>query len=309
MDHLAGAILAIGMAAGCALAQQEAAEKHVPEITAESKTNHPQGVANSLLCQRAREQHPPYSSFRVHEPNLAKMEKDLAALMRASDEVVMVGTPLRWVTALSPSGEDAISYADARVLRSWKGSHKVGDVITLGSWQGTVTCGPSHGEFSGTTVGPSPRFLYHMPSPTYSPDGPYVLFLRRRGEGSQIEAFRLAGGNDVQGLFDLVPGQLISDRHSAYGSCFRASYDQLACHSYPHGWSPEWCRDPQIDAENIAQCNAAVSASKEPIFAKGFDEDPLRGKYQGKPIASFLRAVDTAADEQRHSERAQGTNP
>jgi hypothetical protein len=109
--------------------------------------------------------------------------------------------------------------------------------------------------------------------------------------------------------FNLVPGQIISDRHSPYSSCFRASYDQIACHSYPHGWSPEWCRDPKIDTENIAQCIATVSVSKDSIFANGLDQDPLREKYHQKPIASFLRAVDSAVHEQRHPEMAQHADP
>ena len=302
--HFVGAILAVGIAAGWALAQQEAPEKHVAQITAESKAKYPEGMANSLLCQQARAQHPPYSSERVHQSDLAKLEKDLASLMRASDEVVMVGTPLRWVTALSPSGEDAVSYSDVRILHRWKGSHKVGDVITFGSPQGNVTCGPGHNEFSGTRVDG-----YHMPGPAYSPDGPYVLFLRRPAESSQIEAFRLAAGNDLQGFFNLVPGQIISDRRSPYVSCFLASYDQIACHSYPHGWSPQWCRDPKADAHNIAECSSAVSASRDPIFVNGVERDPLREKYHGNTIAGFLRAVDAAADEQAHPETAEHINP
>jgi hypothetical protein len=305
MEHrFVGAILAVGIATGFAAAQHEAAEKHVLEITAENKAKYPEGMANSVLCQQARAQHPAYSSFRVHAPDLAKMEKDLGELMRESDEVVMVGTPLRSVTALSPSGEDAIRYADFRVLRSWKGSHKIGDVITFGYPQANVTCGTGHNEFSGTRVDG-----YHYPGPAYSPDGPYVLFLRRPAENSQIEAFRLAAGNDLQGYFDLVPGQIIDDRRSPYVSCFLASYDRIACRSNSHGWSPEWCRDPKVDAHNIARCNAAVSVSREPIFANGIDQDPLRKRYSGKPIFSFLQAVDDATEEQAHSEMAEHTEP
>jgi len=110
-----------------------------------------------------------------------------------------------------------------------------------------------------------------------------------------VRPFELAGGDKVQGSFDLVPNQIINLPHSPYASCFSASYDRGWCDSYPHGLSPEWCRNRKIDAHNIDLCNAAVNAGKEPIFANGIDQDPVRQKYQGKAIGSFLRAVDAAA--------------
>lgn len=294
--------LVAGFAVGCGAAQAQSVEKHVPEIAAEFQAKYPQGVADSPLCQRGKQQHPPYSRLGVYGLDPRTLESDLSALMQQSDEVVMVGTPLRAVTVLTPSGEEAVTYTDSRILRSWKGSHKVGDVITLEMPQGFLHCGPDRMEFFGTQVGPMPRVGYHTPSHAYSPDGPHLLFLRRSGENSETKALRLTGGGGLQGSFDLVPDQIISETRSPYGSCFLASYDRGWCHAYPHGWSPQWCREPQIDAQNIAQCNAAVRAGKEAIFANGVDQDPVRRQYNGKSVASFLRAVDAATADATHAE-------
>ena len=291
------AILALIIAIGSAAAQDHNAEKHVPEITADFKAKYPQGVADSSLCQRAKQQHPPYSRLRVYELNRLTLESDLSDLVRISDEVVMVGTPLRAVTVLTPSGEDALTYTDVRILHSWKGSHKIGDVLTFEMPQGFLTCGPGHMEFSGTQVGPWPGFGYHTPSHAYSPDGPYLLFLRQPGEDSETKAFRLAGGNGLQGSFDLIPDQIISDVRSSYASCFLASYDAGWCHSYPHEWSPEWCRNSKIDEQNIKHCNEVVRVGHEAIFVNGVDQDEVRKKYHGQSVASFLRTLDGAADE------------
>jgi hypothetical protein len=287
----------MAIASGWATAQGQTVEKHVPGLAAEFKARYPQGVADSPLCQRAKQQRPPYSRLRVYGLERLTLENDLSDLMRKSDEVVMVGTTLRAVTVLTPSGEDALSYTDVRILHSWKGTHKIGEVTTLEMPEGFLGCGPSHVEFSGTQVGPLPEVGYHTPSHAYSPDGPYLLFLRHATEESEIKVFRLAGGNGLQGFFDLIPDQIISGVHSPYASCFLASYDPGWCHSDPHGRSPEWCRNSKIDAQNISQCNEVVRVGEDAIFVHGVDQDRLRQKYQGQPGGSFLRALDSAAAE------------
>jgi len=302
-------IFVMGFVVMSAFAQGQSVEKHVLEITAEFKAKYPQGLADSPLCQHGKQQHPPYSHLRVYEPDPQTLASDLLALVRRSDEVVMVGTPLRAVTILSPSGENALTYTDARILRSWKGSHKVGDVLTFEMPEGFLFCGSGHLERFGTQVGPWPQAGYHTPSHAYSPDGPYLIFLRQSNEQPGITTLRLAGGNGVQGSFDLVPDQIISDTHSPYESCFRASYDWGWCHSYPHGWSPQWCKQPRVDMQNIAHCNAAIGAGKEAIFANGVDQDPLRNEYDGNSVSSFLRSVDSAAEKATHREILGETKP
>lgn len=284
-------------------AQDALAEKHVTDILAEYKAKYPNGPGDSLLCKRALGQHPPYSRSRLREVNPDTLEKDLAALMKASDEVVLVGVDLRNATVLSPSGEDALTYTDWKVLRVWKGSYKVGDLLTLGVWQGIITCDSDTKDFTATQVGPVPVSMFHTRNPSYAPDGPFVLFLQRDKTG-EIETLRLAGGGGVQGMFDLRPPD-ISDTHSASSACYTASYDHLACQAFykrAHGRAtPEWCRDPAVDLRNIAACNGILNNLNEPVVAFGLNQDPVREKYNGVTVALFLKEMQAAADSCRAS--------
>jgi hypothetical protein len=291
------AILVLLLGTPC-LAQDVLGEQHVTDILAEYKAKYPNGPADSNLCQRALGEHPPYSRMRLREVNPATLEKDLPALMQASDDVVLVGVDLRHAIVLTPSGEDALTYTDSRVLRVWKGSYKVGDLLTLGVWQGIIRCGADTKDFTGTQVGPVPISMFHTRNPSYAPDGPFVLFLQRDKTG-EVETLRLTGGSGVQGMFDLRPPD-IWDMHSPSSVCYSASYDRLACQdSYErsHGKAaPEWCRDPAVDLRNIAACNAFMINLKEPGVAFGVNQDPVREKYNGVPVASFLKEMQAAAD-------------
>lgn len=282
-------------------AQDVLADKHVTDILAEYKAKYPHGPSDSILCKWALAQHPPYSRARLREVNTATLEKNLVALMQASDDVVLVGIDLRNAIVLTPSGEDAVTYTDSRVLRVWKGSYKVGDLLTLGVWQGVITCGPDTKDFTGTQVGPVPVSMFHTRNPSYAPDGPFVLFLQR-DKNEQIESLRLAGGGGVQGMFDLRPPD-IWDTHSASSVCHTASYDHLACQAFyerSHGKvTPEGCRDPAVDLRNIAACNEIMNNLIEPVVAFGMNQDPVREKYNGVPVASFLKEVQEAADSWR----------
>ena len=278
-------------------AQDALAERHVTDILAEYKAKYPHGPADSILCKRALDEHPPYSRTRLREVNPATLEKDLAALMRASDYVVLVGMDLRNAIVLTPSGEDTVTYTDSRVLRVWKGSYEVGDLLTLGVWQGIITCGPDMKDFTETQVGPVPASMFHTRNTSYAPDGPFVLFLQRDKAG-EIETLRLTGGGGVQGMFDLRPSD-IWDTHSPSSVCYTASYDRLACQGfYERSFgkaTPESCRDPAVDLRNIEACNAYMTNLKEPVVAFGLNQDPVREKYNGVPVASFLKEMQAAA--------------
>lgn len=303
-----GVILAVGIAAGFAFAQEGRPEKHVTEIKAESAAKYPNGYADTKLCRWAKAEDPPYSRFRWVHPDLKSFSSSLADLMQKSDEVVLVGVDLRGVTALSPSEENAVSYDDSRVLRSWKGSHKVGDLITMGSLIGVIHCGLETREFSGTTPLYEGDAVYHGVNPVYAPAGPFVLFLTH-DKSLEIESFRLAGGEGLQGRFDLGPSDS-TDLKSPSSSCYRASFDQIFCHAYPHypKGAPAFCSDERIDQANIAQCLAFLSSNTELMTERGFENDPLRQLYAGKPIASFLKDMEKAAESKQETAIRLGSN-
>jgi hypothetical protein len=287
------------------VAQDAVAAKHVNEILAEYHAKYPQGPADSGLCKRARGQSPPYSSFRIREVNPATLEKNLSTLMEASDDVVLGGTLLREAMVLTPSGENAVTYTDFRVLHVWKGTYKAGDLLTVGTWFGFVgPCGPGAKAMAGTQVGPVPEWMLY-------PDGPAdagavsVLFLQRDRTG-EMESLRLTGGGGVQGMF-VLPLPKLKDLGSPSAACYTASFDRLACQTYyelvHRKIMPEWCRDrePAVDQGRIEACNEVVSNLKEPVTAPGLAQDPLRERYKGMPVASFLKEVQTIADSFGHA--------
>ena len=62
--------------------------------------------------------------------------------MSQSDDVVVASDTLGFASAISPSGEDVGTYFDVKVLRSFKGHSKIGDVLTFGVPRGDVYCEP-----------------------------------------------------------------------------------------------------------------------------------------------------------------------
>ncbi len=122
----------IVVALGCGLVQASAREKHVQDVKAEQT---PDMIAASALCRQLLQ--PGHHHDADTEPNVdpATLEADLSSLMLKSDEVVLVGrygNPVdTYASVLSPSGKQAISYLDVRVLRTWKGSHKVGNLLNF----------------------------------------------------------------------------------------------------------------------------------------------------------------------------------
>lgn len=266
MRDLARVTMVVAVAIGCGLAQGAAPEKHVKDIRAEQ----PQAVISaSPLCQRARAIGP-YGYFHTREVNPATLELDLSTLMQKSDEVVLAGSVSDETKAISPSGEDVVEYFDVKVLRTWKGSRKVGDLLTFAVPWAHVYCGleprPSNPIIGANTYTGSFadwEGLGHW--------GPWVLFLRQsRGVEKQlVPGFRLAGADGIQGLF-LVRTE---DDPTLYN-----------------------CRDCNgILPGSVPKCNAVLDASQAPVSVR-YRLDPLKRKYDEMPLPNFLKEVQSVAD-------------
>jgi hypothetical protein len=258
MHDMARLILLSAAAAGCSLAQQPTHEIHVNDIRAEQPQN---VLLASPLCERARANgHAILHTFKV-DP--ATLEPSLAELMEKSDEVVLVGQSWASYVGISPSGNDIAEYFDAAVLRSWKGSHKIGDMITYAIPSAHLNCSPS-------MVG-EPVFLTFAEGGGWKGDpwGPKILFLRQsRGEEAQfIPGLRLTGGDGLQGAY-MIPFPL----HDS--SCFAVDLG----HEHKHAEA----------------CRARVEASQIPISAQ-YRPDPLYKTYDGMSVSSFLQEVDSVA--------------
>ena len=281
-------ILIVGGIVNCGVAQ-ESPEKHVRDIRAEQTQD---VILMSALCKKSKAAHLPKPQFYAHlrDVNPTTLEKDLPALMQKSDEVVLVGRVNGETMAISPSGEDAIMYLDGKVLRTWKGSHRVGDLITVGFPDGSVKCGPDKYDTPSTLTGRDDRLFA---AGTYMDEGPLVLFVRHDVTGL-VDGFRLTGGDGTQGMFVVKPArhsEIINER-SKLNACFRAS---VSCDGpgvrdrYPE------CRDPHIEGGMIAKCNAAANVSQKAVTI-GYGRDLLIEKCDGMPISKFLKKVQAVAD-------------
>jgi hypothetical protein len=62
--------------------------------------------------------------------------------MQNSEDAILASNFTDEIDALASSAEDAIEYYDVKVLRTFKGSHKVGDLVTCTLPRGGVYCGP-----------------------------------------------------------------------------------------------------------------------------------------------------------------------
>jgi hypothetical protein len=184
------------------------------------------------------------------------MEGDLSALIENSDEVILASVFRHNDPAVSPCGKQAMSYYDVTVLPTWKGSHKVGDLLTFALPGGTVRCGtvpPEYGPDDSAAV--PPNFDWGDAA-----GGPYVLLLQEsRGDETQLTpGLRRAGGDGTQGLFALP---------AAYD--YRDKYD----------------RQRHTDCSAVfsgggANCSAALDQSQETVKIR-YRLDPLKTKYEG----------------------------
>ncbi len=249
-------------AAGCGLAQEAPPVKHVKDIAAEQTED---VIVASALCQRVRASGHSLTHFLDVEP--ATLETDLSALMQKSDDVVLVSYLRNQMSALSPSGEDVISYHDVIVLRSWKGSYKVGDLLTYAEPHGAVICEPRPYKSSSLTAwtitGWTKTGGFNWDGPGSS--GPSVLFVRQSqgNENQFMPGLRLTGGDGLQGLF-IVQSP----------------------------WTDK-CSGTRPD--DILKCSAAQDLSQAPIKLR-YRLDPLKKEFEGMATSSFLKEVQSAAD-------------
>jgi rRNA maturation protein Nop10 len=105
------------------------------------------------------------------------------------------------VPAVSPSGKQAMSYYDVTVLPTWKGWHKVGDLLSFALPGGAVRRGmvpPEYGPDDSAAV--APDFDWGDAA-----GGPYVLLLHEsRGNETQVTpGLKRAGSDGTQGRFAL----------------------------------------------------------------------------------------------------------
>jgi hypothetical protein len=246
------------VATGLGMAQQAVPEKHVKDIRADQPQK---AIAASSICQEVRAVG--HSKDNVRSVDPSTLETDLSSLMEKSDEVVLGGAFTASVNSLSPSGKDVVQYFDVRVLRSWKGSHKIGDLLTFGVPWGGVPCGLVSG--AGSSVG----FFTLTGGKDWlgiTSGGPWILFLRysHADEAGTISGLRLTGGDGVQGLFEV-------DRPKPGDDCYA------------------------VLPGSGQRCSTALDSSQEPISVR-YRLDPLKTKYDGMPVSSFLKEVQLLAD-------------
>ncbi|MFZ1084792.1 MAG: hypothetical protein WAN35_07505 [Terracidiphilus sp.] len=251
-------ILVAVFAVGFGFAQKSVSEKHVKDIRAEQP---PDVILASPLCQRTREK--PSSAYHFYEIDPATVEPTLNGLMEKSD-VVILGTITDVLHAITPSGEDVVQYVDVRVLRSWKGSQKVGDTLTYALPSAVLDCTPplvNGKRVAWTTASDA----------TVSGEGttPHILFLRQ-SKGSEkllTPGLRLTGAGGTEGSFtiDLKFGTEGAEN----------------CYEFD-----------QVSAE---RCNTLLELSQAPARLTVYSFSSLK-KFAELPISELLQEVQAAAD-------------
>ncbi len=188
---LGQSVLIIVVAAGCWLAQTVEAETHAQDLQGEQTKAM---IVASPLCQQVRSGK---ESDTVHAVDPSTLVDDLSSLVEKSDEVLLVGDDtMATAGMISPNGIDVFDYIDLLVLRVWKGSHKVGDVVTFQLPFGIVFCEPwpvPHPHEGRPLMAGTHAHLGDFAGYIH---GPRVLFVRQsQGEETQITpGLRLTGG-------------------------------------------------------------------------------------------------------------------
>jgi hypothetical protein len=226
-------------------------------------------------CLRARESPTHHiAQSTVIDPKTLSL--DLTTLMQESDEVVLAGRSYASARVFSPSGESAVDYFDVKVMRSWKGSHQVGDVLTFALPAGAVYCGmtESHQNSSFSTMAGTLEWKNSL----YL--GPYVLFLRHpQGKETQlVQSLFPAGGQGLQGMF------------------------QIQIPLKDEGWRP--CNG--VLEGTLKWCDSHLETGDYPIQVP-YVHDPLAKKYDGMRISEFLQEVRNAAADQGLDEKSTAT--
>lgn len=265
--NLTGALLVAAAAFGMGGPQGAAQEIRLSDLRAQQAK---EAIYASAPCQRAKES-PRGWVIQPYAIDPKTLLQDLNTLMDKSDEVILAGL-LDHAAVISPSGQSAVTYYEVKVIRSWKGSHRAGDVLTYGMPIGQVPCEPTSNP-SNFSVEPD-DFGVTVPGPYV-----FVLFLRQsKGKETQlIQGLRLAAGEGVQGIFMIqvpAPTQLEPTRE---------------CTAVQR-WS--WQR-----------CDAYLETSESPVMDP-YARDPLAKSYAGVPVSDFLRRVQSVASGQRSAEKS-----
>jgi hypothetical protein len=185
--------------------------------------------------------------------------------MEKSDEVILAG-PLDNQTLVSPSGESSATYYEVRVIRTWKGSHQAGDMLTFGVPGGDLWCDPpgsNRSWFAGLPAGNDWGFPFTGPTL-------YVLFLRHPAgdESKAVQGLRLAAGEGFQGMFLIkVPTPKDIDEE-------------------------EYCA--RVPLGQVQHCASYLKTSKSPVMDP-YARDPLAKTYVGMPASGFLKEVQRLA--------------
>jgi hypothetical protein len=263
MRNLTGATLVAAAALGIGRPQGAAAQEiRLSDIRAQQPQ---ETIYASAPCQRARKT-PQDHIFQKYAINPRTFVHDLNTLMEKSDEVILAGT-LDTATVISPSGESTATYDEVRVIRSWKGPHHAGDVLTFGRPGGLVVCKP----------GPDGFFLHVMPGGN-KVDAPlhgsfvYVLFLKHaEGDEAQlVQGLLPAAGEGVQGIF----------------------WVHVPPPTHPCCDVERYCAD--VVQGSLQHCDSYLETSKSPVKVP-YALDPLAKRYRGMPFSDFLREVQSVA--------------
>lgn len=298
MRSVAGLMLVVAATAGCGLAQDAAPEMHVKEIVA---TQTPEVMAASPFCQLESDLYHPYV-MKIRPVNQKTLSSDLASLMEESEEVLLISPAFPVSDVLSPSGDNIFRYFDAKVLRVWKGSQKIGDTVTVALPTPLRTLYPAPAHRPGHDAPPNqvqifergmssivkcsvqaeyqPLYVTHQGDRDWKGigRGPYVAFLRKSHEEDKVQigpGFRLTGGDGLQGLYALnqPPGQENPQCTAVAMTPAKSS----------------------ANADNMNKCLAAMEASGN-FISSGYINDPFLVKYGAMPVASFLKEVQATAD-------------
>jgi hypothetical protein len=234
-------------------------------------------IFDSALCQRAREA--PNHTISRHPPIDPKtLMPDLNSLIAKSNDVVLA-TYRDHAELVSPSRENPVMYVEVRVIRSWKGSHRAGDILTFGWPGGRIRCDSEiqsavwvmpGGDASGGNNG---QLI----------DQAFVLFLRQSKdqEAQLVEGLRPAAGEGMQGFFPIH----ILDPTGMRETCPDS-----------HDYKP-W------ENKNVEPCASYLETNRSPIVVP-YAHDPLHKKYNGVPASDFLREVQSVAAGQAGADKS-----
>jgi hypothetical protein len=280
MRSIVGLILPVAMTAGCGWAQDTAQEKHVKDIRAEQPLD---VIDASPLCQRTREN--PSLAHHEYKVDPATWIPTLKGLMEKSDLVVL-GTVPDQETVIAPSGDDAVQYFDVRVLRSWKGSLKVGETLTYALPYAVMCCCPRFvnkerdDRVWWTTISGA-LAESHQGAPWL-----YILFLRQaKGDETQLTpGLRLTGANGTQGSFFIMAKP--------------ETEEARICSAFKPG-SVEKCNE----LLEFSQIPAQFTIFSFPLPDNRYDE-LLSGnsypstykKYGYMPVSALLKVIQDTAD-------------